>query len=421
MTMYITKEKFLKSLKQIEKDDAVYLIEINSYYSLYDVLGILAADQFTDFINQSVFNFLKQSSFMGRMARISDSTVALHMKNSNNVEACEELALKMCEVFDQLEYLHEGEKMNFSFNIGVICCNEDKMDISTLLAKVEDSCRRARMLKGNAYVIYGDTESALAIDTELGKAVFNALKGGRIKSLFQALVVVSDVAQKDKRELYQARTVILDSNNKVIEPKEFLPVLKKTKTLSTLDRWIIRSSMEEVARLADKGDNKFGVLIPFSDALFDEKKLTAWIGTMAEHLKIPDPGKSMIFEITVSDFLNNRQLAKLQSVQLRDKLNISLALSNVPDTETLRGCLQLEKFNYVMFSPEYTAQGPMTLAQIQDIIREAKKHGALTVASKIGTGEYLTLSAQAGVDYVIGYFIQPQLEHITLAETFEIK
>jgi EAL domain-containing protein (putative c-di-GMP-specific phosphodiesterase class I)/GGDEF domain-containing protein len=418
--MYITKDKFLKSLKQIEKDDTVYLIEINNYYSLHDALGILAVDQFTDFINQAIFSFIKQSSFMGRMARINDAIVALHMKNNKDIAASEEFAIRICELFDQLEYLHEGTKLNFSANIGVICCDEDKMDISTMLAKVEDSCRRARMLKGNAYVMHGDPSSSLVVDTELGKAVFNALKGGHIKPLYQALVVVSDAAQKDKRGLYQARSVILDSNNKVIEPKEFLPVLKKTNTLKTLDRWIIRSSMEEVARLSAQGNNKFGVLIPFSYALFDDKILADWIDSLAESLKIPDPGNTMIFEVTANDFMNNTHLAKLQFSQLRDKFNIALALANVTDSEILEKCLQLEKFNYIMFSPEYTAEGTMSQEQIQAIIKMAKKHGALTVASKIGTGQYMMISANAGVDYVIGYFIQPQLEHITLSETVEI-
>ncbi|MGH8119138.1 MAG: hypothetical protein ACRESK_00830, partial [Gammaproteobacteria bacterium] len=82
--MFITKDKFLKFLKQNEKDDAVYLIEINNFSGVYDALGTLAIDQFTDFINQAIFNFIKQASFMGRMARISDSLVALHMKNSKD-------------------------------------------------------------------------------------------------------------------------------------------------------------------------------------------------------------------------------------------------------------------------------------------------------------------------------------------------
>ena len=418
--MFITKEKFFKSLKQIEKNDAVFLIEINDYYVLSDTLGILAVDEFTDFINQAIFSFIKQASFMGRMARLSDALVALHMKNNRDIAASEEFAIKICGIFDELEYLHEGAKLNFSINIGVICCDEDKMDVSTVLAKVEDSCRRARLLKGSAYVIHGDQSSSLVVDTELGKAVFNALKGGRIKPLYQALVVVSDAAQKDKRALYQARSIILDSHNKVIEPKEFLPVLKKTNTLVTLDRWIIRSSMEEVARLSSQGNNKFGVLIPFSYALFDDKILPEWIDNLAESLQISDPGNTMIFEVTVSDFLNNTHLAKLQFAQLREKFNIALALANVTDSEILERCLGLEKFNYIMFSPEYTVEGTMSQNQIQAIINVAKKHKALTIASKIDTGQYMMLSANAGVDYVIGYFIHPQLEHITLSETVEI-
>jgi len=418
--MYITKDKFLKSLKQIEKNDAVFLIEIDDYYVLSDILGILALDKFTDFFNQAIFSFIKQTSFMGRMSRLSDSLVALHMKNNKDATTSEEFAIQICGIFDELEYLHEGEKVSFSTNIGVMCCNQDKMDVSNILAKVEDSCRRARLLKGNAYVIHGDQSAALAVDTELGKAVFNALKGGRIKPLYQALVVVSDEAQKDKRALYQARSVILDSHNKVIEPKEFLPVLKKTNTLITLDRWIIRSSMEEVARLTAQGNLKFGVLIPFSYALFDDQVLPEWIDNLADNLKISDPGNTMIFEVTVSDFLNNTHLAKLQFAQLRDKFDIALTLANVPDSEVLEKCLGLEKFDYVMFSPEYSAEATMSQSQIQNIINVAKKHKALTIASKIDSGQYMMLSANAGVDYVIGYFINPQLEHITLSESVEI-
>ena len=128
----------------------------------------------------------------------------------------------------------------------------------------------------------------------------------------------------------------------------------------------------------------------------------------------------MIFEVTVSDFLNNTHLAKLQFAQLREKFNIALALANVTDSEILERCLGLEKFNYIMFSPEYTVEGTMSQNQIQAIINVAKKHKALTIASKIDTGQYMMLSANAGVDYVIGYFIHPQLEHITLSETVEI-
>ena len=183
--MFITKDKFLKSLRQNEKDDTIYLIEINNYSGLHDSLGILAIDKFSEFIDHSIFNFIKQSSFMGRVARIGDSLVALHMKNCKDAAASEEFAIQICEAFDKLMYVHEGINLNFSVNVGVLCCNEDKADLTTLLAKVEDSCRRARMIKGNAYVMYGEPSSSLTIDTELGKAVYNALKGGHIKSLYQ--------------------------------------------------------------------------------------------------------------------------------------------------------------------------------------------------------------------------------------------
>lgn len=417
--MITTRAKFLKSLRRIEKGDAVFLIEVNEHSRISDELGILQMDHFTDYVNHSIYDFLKQSSFMGRMAHLNDSTIGLHMKNSNDSGACEEFAIKLCEALDTLTYMHNENKVAFCMNIGILCCPEDRMDVAMVMAKAEDSCRRARNLKGNAFVMYGDTDVDQAVDTELGKAVYNALKGGHIKSLYQALMAMSDAAQKDKRKLYQARTIILDSNNKTIEPREFLPVLKKTNTLKTLDHWIIRSSMEEVARLDDTGEN-FGVLIPLSDVLFEERNLAEWTEKMSENLAIAHPGSHLFFEITASEFLNNHQLASLQLNRLRATLKSALVLSNVAHQQALEKCLKDFKFEYVMFSPEYAPDKCMSDAQMSQLVKYAQKAGALTIASKISSGTILTRAIQAGADYVMGFFIQPQLEHITLTETLEI-
>jgi len=58
--------------------------------------------------------------------------------------------------------------------------------------------------------------------------------------------------------------------------------------------------------------------------------------------------------------------------------------------------------------------------EILELVAKAKEHGALTVASKIDTGEYLGMAAGAGVDYVFGHFVQPPMENIVAAETVEV-
>jgi hypothetical protein len=57
---------------------------------------------------------------------------------------------------------------------------------------------------------------------------------------------------------------------------------------------------------------------------------------------------------------------------------------------------------------------------MHNIIEVSGKHGAQTIASKISGPEYLTLSANCRVDYVLGYFVQPQLENLAMLETLEI-
>ena len=49
------KEKFFESLKTIKKHDAVYLIEIDKYQSLYETLGIFATDKFVNQFIETIY------------------------------------------------------------------------------------------------------------------------------------------------------------------------------------------------------------------------------------------------------------------------------------------------------------------------------------------------------------------------------
>jgi len=97
-----------------------------------------------------------------------------------------------------------------------------------------------------------------------------------------------------------------------------------------------------------------------------------------------------------------------------------IALADVEGSSVLERCLNQEKFDFVMFSPEYGKSGKMEQKQVDELLRIAKGHEAMTVAIKIGSGDSLALCAIAGADYVMGYFVQPPMENIVGSEEVEI-
>lgn len=417
------KEKFFETLKTVKKNDAVYLVEIDKYQSLYETLGIFATDKFVNFFIDTISRTIKTAGYRGQMTRIADSTVALLLANNDPAVDIENLAKKLCNAFNHAEYKNDNVTVKFSVNIGAISIDEEKSDVMSILAKIEHACRKARETDGNSYIIewHEIVKVPPAFDQAFGIEVTNALEEDRLKLLFQSLILVSGTAHKDYKDIYQARVSLLDINNNIIEPKKFLPVLEKSKSMKKLDRWVIRYCVSELAKLVSGKAKKPGILVPLSAQSIDDKGLTDWINKLIEHVKLPGLGNSLIFEVNVKDFLPNIRQAKLQFNKLRVKLNASIALIGLNELSVMEKCLLQEKFDFVIFSPEHTGKEKMPMDQIQNIINMAKEHEVLTVASKIDSGEYLALSASAGTDYVLGHFVQPPMENIISTEEVVVR
>ena len=413
------KGKFFQSLAQAKKNDAVFLIEIDKYQALRESLGIFATDKFASFISESISKFITDSKYDGYMTRIGDSTVAMLIQNVQ--DNTEEIAKKLCEYFNKLDYQHEGKKVSFSVNIGAICIDVEKVDVANILARIEAACRQAREKPGNSYVISGNiAENEDKVDQQAYNNINDAIKENRIQPLFQVLVLVSDSALNAKTEFYQTRANLLDPDNNIIEAKDFIPVMQKTNLLKAFDRWIIRYCISELAKLNKKNGCGVGLFIMLSEQSLNDHSLTDWISKLIEYVKMPKLGASLVFEIDAKCFHEHLREAKLQINKLRVKFGAKIALTHVQGSSMLDGCLQQEKFDYIIFSPQHIDEGKMNQKDILEITNLAKGHNALTIASKIESGDYLGMSASAGVDYVLGYFVQPPMENIVATEIVEV-
>lgn len=416
------KEKFFDSLKAVKKHNALFLIEIDKFQDLREFLGIFAIDNFVKYFSETISNTVKQNNNSGQMTRIGDSTVALLIQDEIDTAKSETLAGLLCNAFDKAAYKHNGSKVDFSVNIGVKCIDDDKDDVAKILTRLENACRKARETSGNSYIIEGDVDEKQAeYEKELFHLVKEALKENRIRPLFQTLVLVSGTAEKAFREIHQVRVNILDPENNILEPKKFVPVLEKFESLPLLDRCIIRHCIQELTDLRNNNNLKLGIMIPVSSQSINDKDLTDWIHKMVEYVKIPDLGKSLIFEIKAGDFLTFHRQAKLQFNKLRVKLGALIALTSINDVSTLEKCMSKEKFDFIIFSPEHAGENKMPVDQIQQMVNKAREHKAFTVASRIDTGEYLALAASAGTDYVLGHFVQPPMEKIVPTEEVVVR
>jgi len=415
------KERFLKSLQDIQKGDCILLIEIDKYNALQEELGIFGSDDFINFVTDSISQFMEETNHHASMTRIGDSVIALLIKKIPGNDNVEDLARKLCRQFDELKYLHNGTLLEFSFNTGLTLINEDKIDLNVLLEKVEQACRKSRHDEGNSFTInsYGEY-IAPATDDEIRNEILTAFNDENIQPLFQTLVNVSGANNPVFSELYQVRSHLIGPDNHELSAKKFIPVLKQQDLLKRYDRWMIRYCIKVLSELQLADNQKFGIFIPLSDYSFTDNKLTDWMDKALALAGSLELATSLIFEFNAGRFLEKARATKLQINKLRVKQGASIALSGIEDLATLDKCLSQEKFDFVIFSPEHTGDNGMDQGTLQEIATLCQRHKTLSVASKISTGECLASSASAGIDFVLGHFVQPPMERIIPTEQVEV-
>ena len=422
------KEKFISSLENIGKNNSLYLVAIDKFQLIQEKIGIFGINSFSVFISETLSEYLEKTGIKANIAKISDSTTALLIEDTASPEIAEERASSLCEFFDGIKYEHEDEKIDFYINVGVFFIKDDNTAVNTILSKLEAACRKARDTRGNSFIINPSGEqtesnagTASDIDKEAKQKITAAIKEERIQALFQAMVNVSDTSLFGNRQLYQVRANLRDEDNNIIEAKDFLPILKNTKSQNVLDRWIIRDCIVMYSKLQKQSDEKYSFFIKLSGESLNDDELSDWTGKIIKLMKIPDPAGLIILEIEAADFLADPRKVKLQLNKLRVKLKASIAISEIQDIDQLNTCIQQDKFDFIMFSPEHIDSKKMEIDEIEKIANICQGEKIVSVATKIDSGEYLAQAASAGIDYIIGHFVQPQMENIVATETVEVK
>lgn len=413
---HYNKEKFLELLKTLHVKDAIALLKIDGFNEISEKLEAEETDKFVKFLTDIIQETIVNNGMEGTFTRIKESVIGILLHNREHA-AIEQFAKKLCEEFDQSPFQLEGAEIDYSISLGLVEIKGGKSKVSELLQAVDSASATARKQNGNSYAFASEeTKIDETLNTEMAKEIISAVKEEHFVPLFQPLVQISDAGHPLYSELYQTTTNLIDSQGSSIDPKEFLPILEKTNMLNTLDRWVSRHCIVELSKLNRKENRNFGIFVSLSKQSQSDKELSDWLDKIIKRLKMPDLGKYIIFEINAADFLENMREAKMQLNKLRIKLKSPIALTHIEDLETLDKCLQAEKFDFVFFSPEHNSRGKMDAGLIQNIASQAKENGAISVASKIDSGEYMMMATSSGVDYVLGLFVQPPMENILSSE-----
>jgi len=415
------KEKFYRSLEKVKDKDIVIFIEIDKFQSLKDDIGMLAADKTANFISEEILKYIADSGCNGDVSRVGDSSIAILIHNYEKDDKGKVICEQLCKQFNDTKLEMDGKTIDFSLNIASVYVTDELTDVETILKQLDVSCRVARDKSGHSYVSNETKDKdEIKIDEKLSAMVIGAFSENRVRPLYQSFIKLSDMDTRfESIQYYQVRVRLIDPDGDVIESREFIPIVENKYLQKDLDRWVIRSSLHEIAKNKSPESGQSGFFISLTPDSITDLMFPKWLESEIADQGASDMANALVLEISLDNYMEHEKQASFLIKTIGEKLNILFALTDIDGSLNLENILSQSKFDFIMMSP-FTSENKMSNNKITNIVNTGKNYSCASVATKIEDNDAMISAMSHNLDFISGFFLQPPQENIMGTEVIEV-
>ena len=390
-------EDWVAQMERHESTGALLFIDLDNFKYVNDTLGHQKGDEVL--IN---FAYLLRARVRETdiIARLGGDEFAIILPYTDADQA-QSIAMQILELARKNILVNDGRFYSVTASIGIALFPEHGGDVEKLLTYADLAMYRAKEKGRNCVCTYSPDQKAhyeLRLDWE--ERIRDALKNDRFVLHLQP---ISNIQHK-KIMGYEALLRMMDKNDTLISPQDFLNIAERFGLIRDIDRWVVRRAIHLIAeqQFTDRG---LFLAVNLSGRAFNDPELLPLIKQEFAATNI-DPA-TLVFEITETATIENMVDAQRFITTLKGM-----------------GCrFGLDDFGIGFSSFSYLKQLPVDFLKIDgSFISELKDNltdqhlvramveiahglGKQTVAEFVGCEETVQLLSKYGVDYAQGHHI----------------
>lgn len=313
------------------------------------------------------------------------------------------LATELRDLVRSYRFTWEDRSFEVGVSIGVVSVDAECTSIGTVLSAADVACYIAKDAGRNRIHVHeaGDQEHARRHgEMQWAARIGDAIANESFQLYVQRIQSLSSTATLRHVELLLR---MVDSDGQIISPSMFIPAAERFQLMQQLDRWVVRSSLRQIAELdqAVRETTLFGINISgqsiadpgFRDYVLDQVRAG------------PVAPESLCFEITETTAIANLRDAASFIAEIKT-LGCRFALDDFGSGLSSFAYLKNLSVDYLKIDGAFVKD--MTRSETDQAMVDAINHighvmGIQTVAEYVETPEILEAVRVAGVDYAQGY------------------
>jgi EAL domain-containing protein (putative c-di-GMP-specific phosphodiesterase class I)/PleD family two-component response regulator len=383
------------SLQSGQEKGGLLFVEIDGLGLLRERIGLAALEQLLGDVSRALTSLLGNQ----QVTRIGDGSY-LVLDSERDESRLESLASMIRHSLIEKAFQALGQPVRLRVSVGVCAFAHGFANANIMLNSAEKVARDAR---GSDRGIRR-FEPPKAIDTQRASAAasmaFDALQQRRMEVVYQPVVAVagSDVVQ------YQLLLRLRDSEGKLHNAAEVVPLAEKSGLIVEIDRWVIGQALAQIRAHRDQQRN-MRLFVTQSAVTIATPGQAEWLRT--ELMVNEIPGVSLVIEVRLEDAaLNATEVTRFCSELVADGVPFSLGQFQAgPEAESLLSQLPL---TFIKLARKYSmgAVDQAVRDELKSVIDLAHRRGLEVIGHAVEDAQSAATLWMSGIDFIQGNLVQ---------------
>jgi len=378
---------------------ALFFVDLDQFKYINDTLGHAAGDRLLVDIAALLSMHVRDGDLLARFGG-DEFTLLLYNIGKRDVLRAAENFRSLC---DDYRFNVNDKSWNVSASIGIAMIDRQTTSAEEVLSHADLACNMAKQRGRNRVNLYNPADLGKAdmqADMSWATQVRDMLEHDRFQLVYQPIVSTDSGEVLDHEVLVR----MVCDDGKVILPGGFMPAAERFGLIHSVDRWIVRRAIRELAALHSRGQ-RVSFSINLSGKAFEDETLLPLIQTLLNDSGL-DP-TWVTFEITETAAIANLAAAETFISALKD-IGCQFALDDFGSGFSSFAYLKhlpVDKLKIDGAFVKGLAHSSVDQAMVESMNQVAHALGKQTVAECVENGETLKILREMGVDRAQGNYI----------------
>ncbi len=380
---------------------ALLYLDLDQFKVINDTFGHTAGDAL---LRQLTELFHEKIRSTDTLARLGGDEFGILLERCSEQRAVE-VAESIRDAVEGYRFEWKGSFTSVRCSIGVVIVTGADADVAGLMSSADVACYSAKDMGRNQVHLYQDSDASMRHEEmKWVSRISNAVEEDRFELFFQPIIGIGG-AHGDACAHYELLLRMRDENGEIVGPDQFIPAAERYNLMSTLDRWVVREALAELADHSSDGDARYTIAINLSGTSLSEDRFLEFV--IDELKKVRLPKGAICFEITETAAISNLSRV-VHFMQALKALGCKFSLDDFGSGLSSFTYLKNLPVDYIKIDGQFisnVANDSVDESMVKAISEVGHAMGIETIAERVETKQVLDKLGALGVEFAQGYYI----------------